>query len=87
MEADFQDAKPGRFKRMKHKIQWFLFPKGVKFEDGKFRSGEMFFVLNIKKTFQSEKSSCVDLDRIELSSPQCECGVLPLYYRPENNFN
>ena len=24
----------------------------------------------------------VDLVRIELASPQCECGVLPLYYRP-----
>ena len=24
----------------------------------------------------------MDLTRIELVSPQCECGVLPLYYRP-----
>ena len=25
----------------------------------------------------------VDLGRIELPSPQCECGVLPLYYKPK----
>ncbi len=24
----------------------------------------------------------LDLARIELASPQCECGVLPLYYKP-----
>jgi hypothetical protein len=24
----------------------------------------------------------MDLGRIELPPPQCECGVLPLYYRP-----
>ena len=24
----------------------------------------------------------MDLSRIELLSPQCECDVLPLYYRP-----
>ena len=28
------------------------------------------------------KSSMVDLGGIEPPSPQCECGVLPLYYRP-----
>ncbi len=26
----------------------------------------------------------MDLERIELTSPQCECGVLPLYYKPIN---
>ena len=28
------------------------------------------------------RNSFVDLTRIGLVSPQCECGVLPLYYRP-----
>ena len=28
------------------------------------------------------KQYLVDLDGIEPSSPQCECGVLPLYYKP-----
>ena len=25
----------------------------------------------------------VDLARIELAPPQCECGILPLYYKPK----
>gem|GEM_PF-6768691 len=28
------------------------------------------------------KSNLVDLARIELAPPQCECGILPLNYRP-----
>ena len=49
----------------KCKIQWFLFPKGVLFENGKFRTNETALVLDIKKTFQSEKSSLVDRTGLE----------------------
>ena len=34
---------------------------------------------------QARLPSPLDLSRIELLSPQCECGVLPLYYRPKGH--
>ena len=33
-------------------------------------------------TAKLRRSEVVDLGRIGLPPPQCECGVIPLYYRP-----
>jgi hypothetical protein len=49
----------------------------------------MLFYINIQKGCRQMTGSMallpkpLDLSRIELLSPQCECGVLPLYYRPK----
>ncbi len=40
----------------KTSFQWFLFPKGVSYENNKFRTTEMSFILNKKLAFASQSS-------------------------------
>ena len=45
---------------------------------------KLSLVFKLSKEWNNSKSQSVDSTRIELVFPQCECGVLPLYYEPKN---
>jgi site-specific DNA recombinase len=65
------------------RLQWFQFPSGVVFNGQKFETPKVASVFKAKEAILSPDSSRVDLPGIEPGTRQCECRVMPLYYKPE----
>ena len=80
-------TKPGEFWQkqpfeIKKKLQWFVFPKGVIFCDGKFRTGEISNVYMVKELFSEKKFSLVGVQGIEPCPCVPKTHILPIYYTP-----
>ena len=65
------------------RFQKLVFPEGIRYTKGVgFGTAKLGLIFEISETFGNKKSDLVDLRRIELLTQQCECCVIPLYYRP-----
>ena len=65
------------------RFQKLVFPEGIPYTKGKgFGTAKLGLIFEINETIGVQKSDLVDLGRIELPTQQCECCVIPLYYRP-----
>ncbi len=65
------------------KFQKLVFPDGIPYERKKgFGTAKLGVIYELNQHFADENSHLVDLGGIEPPSVQCECTVLPLYYRP-----
>lgn len=65
------------------KFQKLVFPEGIPFEWKKgFGTAKLAVIYEMNREFSSENSALVDLGGIEPPPRQCECRVIPLYYRP-----
>lgn len=66
-----------------HKLFYFIFEQKLPYNKVEgYRTDKIKTILRLFEEFSDENSHDVDSRRIELLSPQCECDVLPLYYKP-----
>ena len=67
----------------KHRLFFFLFEAHLAYTKTEgYRTGNELSSTRLFEEFCDENSDDVDLGGIEPPPPQCECGVLPLNYRP-----
>ena len=51
--------------QQKIELQWFVFPSGIEFENGTFRTREIVSIFNVKDAFLPSLSSSVDTKRLK----------------------
>ena len=67
-----------------HRLFYFIFEQKLPYNQFTgYRTDKITTKMALFEGFLEENSPDVDLARVELASPQCECGVLPLYYKPK----
>lgn len=72
-------------KHLYPRFQKLVFPEGIPYTKGKgFGTAKLGLIFELNETIGNKKSDLVDLARIGLATQQCECCVMPLYYRPQN---
>ncbi len=65
------------------RFQKLVFPEGIRYTKGVgFGTAKLGLIFELNEALGVKNSALVDLRRIELLTQQCECCVIPLYYRP-----
>ena len=70
--------------REQHRLFFFIFEEKLQYDlENGYRTTELPRAATLFETFAVQSSTDVDLPGIEPGTRQCECRVMPLYYKPE----